>query len=114
MNEIPNGNRHFLLYTLKWMSLYIAIGFIAAFLLPFPASLVAAIGGFMLVNFLRTRLMLKKMGISMKGLFGSLRSSDASPSMSGYSPIKYYCMSCGNEHKEIACPKCGSKMKRVG
>ena len=65
----------------------------------------------MLVNFLRTRLMLKKMGIGMKGLFGSLRSSDASPSMSGYSPIKYYCMSCGNEHKEIACPKCGSKMK---
>ncbi|MGH9926459.1 MAG: hypothetical protein ACRD5B_13895 [Nitrososphaeraceae archaeon] len=114
MNEIPNGNRHFLLYTLKWMSLYIAIGFIAALLLPFPASLVAAIGGFMLVNFLRTRLMLKKMGIGMKGLFGSLRSSDASPSMSGYSPIKYYCMSCGNEHKEIACPKCGSKMKRVG
>lgn len=114
MNEIPNGNRHFLLYTLKWMSLYIAIGFIAALLLPFPASLVAAIGGFMLVNFLRTRLMLKKMGIGMKGLFGSLRSSDASPSMPGYSPIKYYCMSCGNEHKEIACPKCGSKMKRVG
>jgi hypothetical protein len=114
MNEIPNGNRHLLLYTLKWMSLYIAIGFIAALLLPFPASLVAAIGGFMLVNFLRTRLMLKKMGIGMKGLFGSLRSSDASPSMSGYSPIKYYCMSCGNEHKEIACPKCGSKMKRVG
>ncbi|MGI0043010.1 MAG: hypothetical protein ACRD47_04800 [Nitrososphaeraceae archaeon] len=87
---------------------------VAALLLPFPASLVAAIGGFMLVNFLRTRLMLKKMGIGMKGLFGSLRSSDASPSMSGYSPIKYYCMSCGNEHKEIACPKCGSKMKRVG
>jgi hypothetical protein len=114
MNEIPNGNRHLLLYTLKWMSLYIAIGFIAALLLPFPASLVAAIGGFMLVNFLRTRLMLKKMGIGMKGLFDSLRSSDASPSMSGYSPIKYYCMSCGNEHKEIACPKCGSKMKRVG
>ena len=32
MNEIPNGNRHLLLYTLKWMSLYIAMGFIAAWL----------------------------------------------------------------------------------
>lgn len=115
INGIPNDARHFLLYTLKWMGLYIAIGFIAAFLLPFPVSLVAAIGGFMLVNFLRTRLMMKKMGISMKGLFGSLRSSEANPSsMPGYFPIKYYCMSCGNEHKEIACPKCGSKMKRVG
>jgi hypothetical protein len=114
MSGIFNNNKHFLLYTLKWMSVYIAIGFIAALILPFPVSLVGAIGGFMLVNFLRTRLMLKKMGISMKGLFDSLRSSDASPSMYGYNPIKYYCMSCGNEHKEIACPKCGSKMKRVG
>ena len=96
------------------MSIYIAIGFIAAMLLPFPASLVVAIGGFILVNFLRTRSMLKKKGISMRGLFGSLRSSDATPSMYGYNPIKYYCMSCGNEHKEIACPKCGSKMKRIG
>jgi hypothetical protein len=113
MNEISN-NRDFLLYTLKWMGIYIAIGFIAAMLLPFPASLVVAIGGFILVNFLRTRSMLKKKGISMKGLFGSLRSSDATPSMYGYNPIKYYCMSCGNEHKEIACPKCGSKMKRIG
>jgi hypothetical protein len=98
----------------QWMSLYVAIGFIAALLLPFPVSLVGAIGGVMLVNFLRTRLMLKKMGISMKGLFDSLRSSDMSPSAYGYNPIKYYCMSCGNEHKEIACPKCGSKIKRVG
>ena len=109
-----NNNRHLLLYTLKWMSLYIVIGFISALLLPFPVSLLGAIGGFMLVNFLRTRFMMKKMGISMKGLFGSLRSSDVSPFMYGYNAIKYYCMSCGNEHKEIACPKCGSKMKRVG
>ena len=114
MSEISNNNKHLLLYTLKWMSLYVAIGFIAAVLLPFPASLIEAIGVFMLVNFLRTRLMLKKMGISMRGLFGSLRSSDVSPSMYGYGPIKYYCMNCGNEHKEIACPKCGSKIKRVG
>ena len=38
-------------------------------------ALIGAIGGFML---LRTRLMMKKMGISMKGLFSSLRSSDVS------------------------------------
>jgi hypothetical protein len=114
MDGIFNNNKHFLLYTLKWMSVYIAIGFIAALILPFPVSLVGAIGGFMLVNFLRTRLMLKKMGINMKGLFDSLRSSDASTFMYGYNSIRYYCMSCGSEHKEIACPKCGSKMKRVG
>ena len=68
----------------------LTIGFISALLLPFPASLLGAIGGFMLVNFLGTRFMMKKMGISMKGLFGSLRSSDVSPSTYGYNPIKYY------------------------
>ena len=114
MSEISNNNRHFLLYTLKWMSIYMAIGFIAALLLPFPVSLIGAIGGVMVLNFLRTRFMLKKMGISMRGLFSSLRSSDMSPSTYGYNPMKYYCMNCGNEHKEIACPRCGSKMKKVG
>lgn len=28
--------------------------------------------------------------------------------------VKYYCMNCVYEHREIACPNCGSKMKRVG
>jgi predicted RNA-binding Zn-ribbon protein involved in translation (DUF1610 family) len=32
----------------------------------------------------------------------------------GYSPIKFYCMNCGNEHREYACPKCGSKAVRTG
>jgi hypothetical protein len=114
VSEISNNNRHLLLYTLKWMSLYVAIGFIAVLLLPFPASLIGAIGGFMLVNLLRTCPMFKKMGISMKGLIGSLRSSDVSPSTYGYNPMKYYCMGYGNEHKGISCPNCGSKMKRVG
>ena len=113
MNEISGNNRGLLLYTLKWMSAYIAIGFVAALLLPFPVSLIGAIGGFILVNFLRTHLMLKKAGISMRSLFGQMRASNASPSMYGYNPVRYYCMRCGNEHKEIACPKCGSKMKRV-
>jgi hypothetical protein len=50
----------------------------------------------------------------MKEFFRSLSSSAPSSGYGGYSPIKYYCMSCGKEHKEIACPNCGSKMKRVG
>lgn len=47
----------------------------------------------------------------IRDMFGSLSSS-----MSGnnqYRPLKYYCMDCGKEHKEIACPICGSKMKRI-
>ena len=47
----------------------------------------------------------------MKDLFGSLSSSRSG---NQNRPLKYYCMSCGKEHNEIACPNCGSKMKRVG
>jgi DNA-directed RNA polymerase subunit RPC12/RpoP len=28
--------------------------------------------------------------------------------------LNYYCMNCGLKHNRAACPKCGSKMKRVG
>lgn len=113
MNDIYSNKTHFILYTLKWMSIYVGIGLVASLLLPFPISLVVAFAGFMLINFLRTRLMMKRIGISAKGFFNSL-SPSSNPSAYDYSPIKYYCMSCGNEHKEMSCPVCGSKMKRVG
>ena len=43
----------------------------------------------------------------MKDLFGSLSSSRSG---NQNRPPKYYCMSCGKEHNEIACPNCGSNM----
>jgi hypothetical protein len=46
----------------------------------------------------------------IKDMFGSL----SSPMYGNNQGLKYYCMSCGKEHREIACPNCGSKMKRVG
>jgi Zn finger protein HypA/HybF involved in hydrogenase expression len=50
------------------------------------------------------------MGMSnIRQMFNSF----SAPQM-GYQPLKYYCMSCGNEHRETSCPKCGSKMIRVG
>ena len=49
----------------------------------------------------------------IKDMFRSL-----SFSMSGnnqYRPTELIIViGCGKEHKEIACPNCGSKMKRVG
>jgi DNA-directed RNA polymerase subunit RPC12/RpoP len=39
-------------------------------------------------------------------MFGSSNNTNKS--------LNYYCMACGTIHNEIACPKCGSKMKRVG
>ncbi|MFY9566597.1 MAG: hypothetical protein WAM27_09585 [Nitrososphaeraceae archaeon] len=107
-----NSDKRFLIYQLKWMSVYIAMGAAIALVLPFPVSLFVALGAFVLLNFIRTRRMLKRAGVDMKGLFRSF--SSASMNGGQYTPIKYYCMSCGKEHREIACPNCGSKMKRIG
>jgi Zn finger protein HypA/HybF involved in hydrogenase expression len=34
--------------------------------------------------------------------------------MFGFKPVNYYCMNCGTKHNDRECPKCGSKMKRIG
>ena len=56
---------------------------------------------FILLSFYVRKRSLKRMGMSGASMFG-------------YSSLNYYCMSCGTKHNHSACPKCGSKMKRVG
>ncbi|HEY9386570.1 MAG TPA: hypothetical protein VIP70_05995 [Nitrososphaeraceae archaeon] len=108
-----DNNKRFIIDRLKWLGIYLGLGFILVFLLPFPYDFISVLGLFILVNFFRMRSLTKRYGGmgGIKELFGSLSSS-----MSGnqYRPLKYYCMSCGKEHSKIACPDCGSKMKRVG
>ena len=116
MSAIHNEDKQFLIYQLKWIGVYIAIGFVISLVLPFPISLVGVLGAFIFINLIRARIMLKRLGIDKNGFFGSLStsSSSSSPSTHGYRLLKFYCMSCGKEHKEISCPNCGSKMKRAG
>ncbi len=108
--SIDGNNKRYLLNQIKWFGIYVGLGFLLSIFLPFPISFVVYLGVFLILSFVRTRLRLKKMGISMKSLFK--RSS--SVINGGSTTVKFYCMSCGKEHKEIACPECGSKMKRVG
>jgi hypothetical protein len=91
-----------------WMGISFGISIAISLLLPFPISLAAIFGVFILLNFYMRKRMMRRMG--MGGMFGSMSSS----SMFGDNSLKYYCMNCGTKHKEAACPKCGSKMKRVG
>ena len=110
--NIDNNTKRFIIDRLKWFGIYLGIGLILVFLLPSPYDLISVFGLFILVNLLRMRSMMKRYGgmAGIKDLFSSLSSS-----MSGNNQgLKYYCMSCGKEHREIACPNCGSKMKRVG
>jgi hypothetical protein len=111
--NIDDDTKRFIIDRLKWLGLYFGIGLILVLLLPFPYDFFSVLALFILINFLRGRGILKRYGGSgIRDLFGSLSSSMSANSQS--SPLKYYCMSCGKEHNEIACPDCGSKMKRVG
>jgi hypothetical protein len=99
---------------LKWSIIYVGIGIVLVFTLPFPYDFFSVLGLFILINLLRGRSFLKRFGRTggLRDLFNSLSSS--MPASNQSTPLKYYCMSCGKEHNEIACPDCGSKMKRVG
>ena len=99
MSSPYSNDKQFLIYQLKWLSIYMSIGAVIALVLPFPVSLLVALGAFVLLNFIRTRRMLKRAGVDIKGLFRSF--SSASMGGGQYSPIKYYCMSCGKEHKKL-------------
>ena len=92
-----------------WFAISIGISLTISMLVPFPISLVTIIGVFILLNFYMRKRMMSRMGRGGGGgMFGSMSS------MFGDSSLKYYCISCRTKHREAPCPKCGSKMKRVG
>lgn len=112
-NNSGNGNKQFIVEQLKWLVVYICIGFVISFFLSFPLSLIVAFGLYALIFYFRKEI-LKKRSIDANGtktLFDIL-SSSAFTSELGL--LKYYCMCCTKEHRESMCPNCGSKMKRVG
>ncbi|MGI0031421.1 MAG: hypothetical protein ACRD80_07540, partial [Nitrososphaeraceae archaeon] len=100
-------NKEFLAFQLMWIVISIGISITVSLFVPFPYSWVIIIGIFLLMGFYMRNRMAKKMGSGV-GMFGSLSSP-----FSGNS-VNYYCMSCGTKHREASCPRCGSKMKRVG
>ena len=106
-----NSNKQFLGNLLLWMGVSLAISLTISLILPFPISLVVIIGIFLLLNFYLRRRAIAKMRNNGVEMFGSISSMFGG--ISG-SPLKYYCISCGTQHKLAACPKCGSKMKKAG
>ena len=101
-----------------WLIAYIGIGLVISFLLPFPISFFVALLIFFLLNAVRADIALRRQGVNgIKGLYKSMSSSLGAGNNNGilgYSPIKFYCMKCGYEHRKDICPKCGSKAVRVG
>jgi len=120
-SHFPNDNRELFLRQIMWLVAFMAIGFTIIWLFTFPIDLVLLVVLFVLMSVYNRRNMLKRLGLletghvkGVKGFFKSLFQPPPIFGGSSSSQVKYFCMSCGNEHKEISCPKCGSKMKRVG
>jgi hypothetical protein len=111
--KIDDDTKLFFIRRIKWIALYLGISLVLVLILPAPYDLVSVFGLYILVNLLRFRGIIKgyRGAGGIKDLFGLLF-----PSTSGTNQnmLKYYCMNCGKEHREIKCTDCGSKMKRVG
>jgi hypothetical protein len=100
-----NNNKQIVINQLVWIGISFGVSIIISMLVPFPVSLIAIFGVFIMLNLYMRRILIKRMG---GATFGSMFGSNQN------TPLKYYCMSCGTQHRHITCPSCGSKMKRVG
>jgi hypothetical protein len=120
MNRLSqNCSIRFLGILLTWMGLSLAISIAIFFILPFPWSLVVIIGIFLLLDFYLIRKANRRMrnGQRESSVFDSLSSlfsSDYDDNRAANSGLKYYCISCGLQHKQVSCPKCSSKLKKIG
>jgi hypothetical protein len=99
-----SSNKDFVSQQLVWIGIYLVIALAISFIVPFPYSFPVIVGVVLILGIFVRRKMFNKMSRSGAGMFGGL----------GSSSVRYYCMNCGTKHNEIACPKCGSKMKRIG
>jgi len=110
MSNPYGNNRSHIGNMFIWLGIYMGVGLAISFVLPFPLSLLTMFVSIIGIDYLRARYIMKKMGITnIRQMFGSFSAPQTRDEA-----LKYYCMSCGTEHREISCPKCGSKMTRVG
>jgi hypothetical protein len=110
MSNPYGNNRSHIGNMFKWLGIYMGIGLAISFVLPFPISLLTMFVSIIGIDYLRAGYIMKKMGITnIRQMFGSFSAPQTRDE-----ELKYYCMSCGTEHRETSCPKCGSKMTRVG
>lgn len=101
--------KRFLSIQLIWIGVSLALSIALAFLLPFPASLIAMVAVFMMISYL-----IRRRASRRTEMQGSEDSSLVESSGTSSKLVVYYCLGCGLEHEQSSCPRCGSKMRRVG
>jgi hypothetical protein len=101
-------------YHVKWLCIFIGIGFITAFTLPYPISILLGFGAVVIINVMKNglklsdnnkgKLIIKPTLITSLLLFNPTQFHES---------IIYVCTNCNNVHANRLCPKCKSIMKKV-
>ena len=110
MSSHYNNNTHFFFNIAIWLGISLGISLTVSLLLPFPMSLVVIITIFVILNFYMRRRLMQRTRTRARGKFSSVSSSFMAEESS---LLKYSCINCGTQHKDISCPNCGSKIKKV-
>jgi hypothetical protein len=100
------SNQEYLSQHLLWIGISLGIVFAILSYVPFPFSIPFAIASFFIVIFYLRKRVIKRIENKARMFHSSSNNNDQS--------LNYYCMACGTKHNDAACPKCGSKGKRVG
>ena len=95
------NNKSFLYQQLKWIAIYFVISFIISIIVPFPYSLVVIVSIVLILSIYIRRREMARFKVDNFSMFDSNK-------------VNYYCMMCDTKHNNLMCPKCGSKMKRIG
>jgi len=104
---LNESTKRFLRNQLMWIAIYFGIALAVSFFIPFPYSFLVLIGIVMSLAFYRRRRFSGQMGGTSGSFFGG-----GGPF--GRKSVNYYCINCGTKHNQIACPNCGSKLKKAG
>ena len=87
---------------LLWMLISIGIAIPIGLFIPFPISMLVVFIAILAMAYLRIIYTMKKAGMnSFRQMFRTL-----SNPQNHYQLLRYFCMSCGHEHREISCPNC--------
>jgi rubrerythrin len=110
-----NDNKNSAKRLLKWTGIAAAIGILIVFMLPVILFLAVIIGILILVSLLYARR--KRKNSNNFGIFDLISSIISSRFWKNYYSVShsnyfYYCVSCGTKHKEVICPRCGSRFKK--
>ncbi|HEY6659464.1 MAG TPA: hypothetical protein VIZ62_13145 [Nitrososphaeraceae archaeon] len=100
-------------YHVRWLCIFMGIGFITAFTLPYPISILLGFGAVVIINVIKNRLKLSdndKAKLIRPNLITTLLLFN--PTQFHQSLI-YVCANCNNVHTNRLCPKCNSIMKKV-